>query len=295
MKGTMNEAGTVWGYHAGYAVRLSELEARYELEPGELFPANPHLKDVCLARAGDLVFIPIEAEDKSDLRELFPYQPEFMLEDLEEISTYEAGLVQSGALRLKNNSENFIEIDQELLQTIMNRCAGVTIHSKLDLTKVGDALNRAMRLAEAASRKREVAFLSQAVIETDYFRTFEEYGKGAGHAYGNYYGRGMHQLTWQQTYAACSKAVFNDDRLVKHPEQIVNDIEVNIKATAWYWRDYKAFNTLADHEDIDEIIHKLYGGTMQSASAQVRHSVELRRGYYITIRMALNQRHDQRI
>jgi hypothetical protein len=49
----------------------------------------------------------------------------------------------------------------------------------------------------------------------------------------------MHQLTWKPTYAACSKAVFGDDRLVRDPDLIIKDISVNIQATAWYWRDYK--------------------------------------------------------
>jgi putative chitinase len=163
------------------------------------------------------------------------------------------------------------------------------VKSRLDLKVVAKALDDAMIAAEADTRLREVAFLSQAVIETDYFRTFQEYGKGAGKPYFPYYGRGMHQLTWKPTYAACSKAVFGDDRLVRDPD-LIKDISVNIQATAWYWRDYKPFNHLADAKDIDEIIHRLYGGTIRSPKPAVRKSVLLRRSFYTTIRDLLIQR-----
>lgn len=177
----------------------------------------------------------------------------------------------------------FVTLDVSTLQTIMNRCAGVRIRSKLDLDQVVYALNKSMSLANATTLLREVAFLSQAVIETDYFRTFAEYGAGRGKKYAPYYGRGIHQLTWEDTYRACSRAVYHDDRLFDDPDLVLRDIEVNVAATAWYWRDHKPFNSLADVRDIDAIIHLLYGGTINSPNPDVRRSVQLRRGYYATI------------
>ena len=186
-------------------------------------------------------------------------------------------------------SDQFILINPPLLQLIMDRCANAKIKSKLDLNVVADALTRSMLKADANTRKREVGFLSQAVIETDFFRTFKEYGAGAGKPYAPYYGRGMHQLTWRDTYAACSKALFSDDRLAQDPDLILKDIEVNIAATAWFWRDYKPFNRLADAGDIDGIIYRLYGGKITSPNPNVRRSVLLRRSYYKTIDALLDQ------
>jgi len=186
-------------------------------------------------------------------------------------------------------SDQFILINPPLLQAIMDRCANARIKSKLDLGVVADALTRSMLKADANTRKREVGFLSQAVIETDFFRTFKEYGAGAGKSYAPYYGRGMHQLTWRDTYAACSKALFSDDRLVQDPDLILKDIEINIAATAWFWRDYKPFNRLADAGDIDGIIYRLYGGKITSPNPNVRRSVLLRRSYYKTIDGLLDQ------
>lgn len=185
--------------------------------------------------------------------------------------------------------DQFVLIKPPLLQSIMDRCANVRIKSELDLDVVADALTRSMLKANANTRKREVGFLSQAVIETDFFRTFREYGAGAGKPYAPYYGRGMHQLTWRDTYAACSKALFSDDRLIQDPDLILKDIEVNIAATAWFWRDYKPFNQLADAGDIDGIIYRLYGGKITSSNPNVRKSVLLRRSYYKTIDGLLDQ------
>jgi hypothetical protein len=91
-----------------------------------------------------------------------------------------------------SEGDQFIVIKPPLIQLIMDRCANLKVKSKLDLDVVGDALTRSMIKANATTRKREVGFLSQAVIETDYFKTFKEYGAGAGKDYGNYYGRGIH-------------------------------------------------------------------------------------------------------
>ena len=50
-----------------------------------------------------------------------------------------------------------------------------------------------------------------------------------------------------------------------------------------------------EKENVDEIIHRLYGGTIASSNPKVRKSVILRRGYYQTIKIALNERADGKI
>jgi predicted chitinase len=188
-----------------------------------------------------------------------------------------------------SEGDQFVIIKPPLLQTIMDRCAGMKIKSKLDLWMVSDALTRSMIKADANNRKREIGFLSQAVIQTDYFRTFEEYGKGAGKAYSPYYGRGIHQLKWRDTYAACSQALFSDDRLVRDPDLILKDIQMNITATAWFWRNHKKLNPFADAGDVDEIIYLIYGDRIASHDIKIRKSVILKRSYYKTIDGLLDQ------
>jgi len=188
-----------------------------------------------------------------------------------------------------SDGDRFIVIKPPLLQLVMDRCANAKVKSKLKLNVVADALTRSMIKANATTRKREVAFLSQAVIETDFFKTFREYQDGPNTRYYPYYGRGIHQLTWRDTYAACSRALFSDDLLVRTPDLILKDIEVNIAATAWFWRDYKPFNRLADAGDVDGIIYRLYGGKITNPDPKVKKSVLLRRSYYKIIDGLLDQ------
>ena len=289
----------VWIHRVPYEQYFNEVALAFRLEPTELFSENSHLTNVSKVGPGDIIFLPIAGRSLSDLRRRYSTWPEELFRQVEGISEWEALYVQAGRHGdVQSNTDDYIAIDVILLQAIMDRCAKVKkghLKSTLNLAAVAATLNDSMTQANATNRRREVAFLSQAVIETDYFRTFEEYGKGAGKAYGKFYGRGMHQLTWEKTYAACSQAVFNDDRLVTNPDMIVNDLAINAQTTAWYWRDYKPFNSLADQENINEIIHRLYGGTEASSDPAVVDSIHLRQSFYKTIKIVLNSRADGKL
>ncbi|NBV70369.1 MAG: hypothetical protein EBR69_06765, partial [Synechococcaceae bacterium WB4_2_0805] len=50
-----------------------------------------------------------------------------------------------------------------------------------------------------------------------------------------YRGRGFIQLTGKNNYAAASKAIYGDDRLVKNPD-LVNDPNVAAQVSAWYMK-----------------------------------------------------------
>jgi hypothetical protein len=50
-----------------------------------------------------------------------------------------------------------------------------------------------------------------------------------------YRGRGFIQLTGKNNYAAASKAIYGDDRLVKNPD-LVNDPSVAAQVSAWYMK-----------------------------------------------------------
>ncbi len=71
-----------------------------------------------------------------------------------------------------------------------------------------NALNRALRqYLINASPQRLAMFIAQTIIETDRWKTFREYGRGAANPsipmaqyYAAFYGRGAMQLTWAETY-----------------------------------------------------------------------------------------------
>ena len=277
---------------------LSEIAYRFCVRTNTLLAANTHLEDFHTAEDGEILIIPLEQTDQILVNSQSPFVRTQNLSTLTKMTSFELSVA---LLRLQqgieeNNNDNFIEIDKKILQAIMDRCSGIKgLKSKLNLDEVVRALNASMKLAEASNRRREVGFLSQAVIESDYFRTFEEYGKGKGKDYYPYYGRGIHQLTWKDTYEACSKAVFQDNRLVKDPDIVIKDIEANIKTTAWFWRDRKPFNSMSDKEDIDGIIYRLYGGKITSHKKKVRKSVTLRRSFYNSIQRILNESSENKL
>lgn len=63
-----------------------------------------------------------------------------------------------------------------------------------------------------------------------------------------YRGRGFIQLTGKSNYAAASKAIYGDDRLVKNPD-LLNDPAVAAEVTAWYMKKGQA--SMANKMGID--------------------------------------------
>lgn len=74
-----------------------------------------------------------------------------------------------------------------------------------------------------------------------------------------YRGRGLIQITGRDNYAACSKALFGDDRLLRNPE-LLEQPEWACMSAAWFW-DSRGLNSLADKGDIAGITKKINGGT----------------------------------
>src|SRR5258706_10125755 len=110
----------IWAHRAGYSVRLCELESLYNVPFGHLLGHNRHLRDVYRAGPGDVIFLPIRAAGRDWLRDLFPYEPDFVVDEIEEISPREAALIRAGSpTTVKHNGDNFVPIDSMLLQTIM--------------------------------------------------------------------------------------------------------------------------------------------------------------------------------
>ena len=113
--------------------------------------------------------------------------------------------------------------------------------------------------AEKAGIKGEelAAFLSQCAHETMDFKHMKEIGgkldfkkydvrfaPNKAKALGNtkpgdgalFKGRGYIQLTGKYNYAAASKAIYGDDRLVKDPS-LVEKPEVAAKTSVWFWQN----------------------------------------------------------
>jgi putative chitinase len=68
-----------------------------------------------------------------------------------------------------------------------------------------------------------------------------------------YRGRGPIQVTGKSNYAACGKAICNDENvLLNDPDLLENDMSMAIKSACWYWNTHK-LNLYADNSDIDSL------------------------------------------
>jgi putative chitinase len=107
--------------------------------------------------------------------------------------------------------------------------------------------------------KRVTAFLAQLAHESASFNATEEYASGQAYEgrkdLGNvnpgdgkrFKGRGLIQITGRFNYAACSKALFGDMTLIKHPEKL-KEPKYAVESACWYWRTW-GLNEVADNED----------------------------------------------
>lgn len=119
-------------------------------------------------------------------------------------------------------------------------------------------------------------FISQIAHESGSFVYYREIASGADYdtgkkaiALGNtpgkdgdgekYKGRGLIQITGTSNYKKCSLAIFNDLRLMDHPE-LLELPEWGTKSACWFWSSH-GLNQIADSDDIVKITKVINGGT----------------------------------
>jgi putative chitinase len=140
-------------------------------------------------------------------------------------------------------------------------------------------LNDAMREGGMNTPKRQAAFISQVAVESDRFKTYEEYADGSEYEgrtdIGNtqpgdgprYKGRGAIQVTGRDNYTQMSKDLGVD--FVNHPE-LAADPQYAFKSAEWYWATHGG-NAVADTGDIVKITEMVNGG---------HHALDVRTNYY---------------
>lgn len=70
--------------------------------------------------------------------------------------------------------------------------------------------------------------------------------------------RGPIGITGRTNYAACSQALFGDDRLLRHPEQL-EEPQTAAMSSAWFWKT-KSLNNLADADRFVDETKRINGG-----------------------------------
>lgn len=125
---------------------------------------------------------------------------------------------------------------------------------------------------------RKAHFLAQVSVETDKFRTLEEYASGNHYNPGEhraaidngntqmgdgpkYKGRGCIHLTWKNTYAAYGKYVHED--LIRNYWKVAADLHLAVDSAGWFWKIFKSedLNSLADSLKTDKITKIIVGNT----------------------------------
>lgn len=148
-------------------------------------------------------------------------------------------LVRNAMKKQGFNNENYINAT---LGNVMKESGGKVISENLNYrTTSNDRIKSIFKSATAGKSDAEISAAKQNP------QTFAEFVYGAsterGKAMGNtapgdgwkYRGRGFIQLTGKNNYAAASKAIYKDDRLVENPD-LVNNPEIAAEVTAWYMK-----------------------------------------------------------
>jgi putative chitinase len=129
-------------------------------------------------------------------------------------------------------------------------------------------LNDAMREGGMDTPQRQAAFISQVAVESDRFKTFEEYADGSEYEgrtdLGNtqpgdgprYKGRGAIQVTGRYNYTKMSQDLGVD--FVNHPELAATP-QYAFKTALWYWNTHNG-NAVADQGNIVRITEMVNGG-----------------------------------
>lgn len=123
--------------------------------------------------------------------------------------------------------------------------------------EIADMFNQAISALEPlafSTRARLACLVAQCAQETDWFKTWSEYG-GPSSSYAPYYGRGMIQLTWESNYRRfgqylAGKGIIGDPEMfVNNPDAILNSPYPAYTAVFYFTQTSWNGATLADYCD----------------------------------------------
>jgi predicted chitinase len=118
-----------------------------------------------------------------------------------------------------------------------------------------EPLNKAMEEFNISTPERQAAFLAQISKETADLQYMSEIQPNPDH--GNYFGRGMMQLTHQSNYEKAGQALGVD--LTTDPSVVATDPELAARTAGWFFND-KGLNELADQGRIGRVTLRVNGG-----------------------------------
>lgn len=143
------------------------------------------------------------------------------------------------------------------------------------------------------STQHQAYILATGFLESDRFRTLEEYGKGRGKAYGkpgrNHgqipYGRGLVQITWDENYEKADKRLGLNGALIRDYNLATRlDIAVTIlirgMVEGWFtgkklsdFKTYKAMRAIVNGKDRADLIAQ-YAEAFEDALATIQQPLD---------------------
>ena len=87
-------------------------------------------------------------------------------------------------------------------------------------------------------------------------------------------GRGLIQVTGKNNYRACSRYLFNDDRLLDDPDLLLTP-EFAMASAGWYW-EVNNLNKVADSGDFERLTKLINGGTNGLKHRQALYAAAIR-------------------
>ena len=145
--------------------------------------------------------------------------------------------------------ETYTPITDEQLAAIMP-------HASAELReRYLEPLNTAMEEFGINTPERQAAFLAQVAVETADLQYMSEIARNPDH--GDFYGRGLLQLTHESNYREAGEALGED--LLTDPNVVADDPELAARTAAWYFND-RGLNELADQGRIGRVTLLINGG-----------------------------------
>lgn len=123
------------------------------------------------------------------------------------------------------------------------------------------------------NRARLSAFLAQTGTESGSWRWWREFSRGEGKPFGEWYGRGPIQLTWEENYSQFEEAT----HWLAHQnkELVADDVQCGFDSAGWFWQS-RGLNELADvatWQAFYEITGRVYGEAGPVAERDNRYQV----------------------
>jgi len=155
--------------------------------------------------------------------------------------------------------------DTSIIEQVMPRAKGklaetysIHITNAMSSAKITGVMREAAFLAQLAHESGELHHVREIWGPTEWQTRYEGH-QGLGNVIAGdgkrFMGRGLIQLTGRDNYRRCSRALFQDERLLDNPK-LLEEPEYATLSAAWYW-NVRQINEPADAGDFQAVTKRI--------------------------------------